>query len=134
MSRRWVSPLYLRIEDIPEYNDLSYPERKRLTQLSQPLREASQAPGLIDRNAVWTAKREALETLRKVPLGDTRQASFARFRAAHGRALEDWAAWCALAEVHGPDFRAWPARLRDPRSAEAEVRRGDLAAQAEFHT
>jgi 4-alpha-glucanotransferase len=134
MSRRWVSPLYLRIEDIPEYNDLSYPERKRLTQLSQPLRAASRTPGLIDRNAVWTAKREALETLRKVPLDDARQASFARFRAAHGRALEDWAAWCALAEVHGPDFRAWPARLRDPRSAEAEVRRGDLAAQAEFHT
>src|SRR5712675_592643 len=29
MSRRWVSPLYLRIEDIPEYKDLSYSERKR---------------------------------------------------------------------------------------------------------
>ena len=71
--------------------------------------------------------------LRKVPLSDERQASFEEFRARHGRALEDWAAWCALAEVHGPDYRTWPARLRDPRSAEAEVRRGDLAAQAEFH-
>ena len=50
-----------------------------------------------------------------------------------GQALEDWAAWCALAEVHGPDYRTWPARLRDPRTAEAEVRGGDLAAQAEFH-
>jgi len=134
MSRRWVSPLYLRIEDIPEYRDLSYSERKRLTLLSQPLRQASQTAALIDRDAVWTAKREALETLRKVPLADERQAAFAEFRAGHGRALEDWAAWCALAEVHGPDFRTWPARLRDPRSAEREVRRGDLAAQAEFHT
>ena len=68
MSRRWVSPLYLRIEDIPEYKDLSHPERKRLTRLSQPLREASRTPALIDRDAVWTAKREALEMLRKVPL------------------------------------------------------------------
>jgi 4-alpha-glucanotransferase len=134
MSRRWVSPLYLRIEDIPEYKDLSYSERKRLTLLSQPLRRASQSPGLIDRDAVWTAKREALEMLRKVPLPDERQASFCEFRARHGRALDDWAAWCALAEIHGPDFRTWPARLRDPRSAEREVRRGDLAAQAEFHT
>jgi 4-alpha-glucanotransferase len=134
MSRRWVSPLYLRIEDIPEYKDLSYSERKRLTLLSQPLRRASQSPGLIDRDAVWTAKREALEMLRKVPLPDERQASFREFRARHGRALDDWAAWCALAEIHGPDFRTWPARLRDPRSAEREVRRGDLAAQAEFHT
>jgi 4-alpha-glucanotransferase len=134
MSRRWVSPLYLRIEDIPEYRDLSYSERKRLTLLSQPLRRASQTPGLIDRDAVWTAKREALEMLRKVPLPDERQASFGEFRARHGRALDDWAAWCALAEIHGPDYRTWPARLRDPRSAEREVRRGDLAAQAEFHT
>jgi 4-alpha-glucanotransferase len=133
MSRRWVSPLYLRIEDIPEYNDLSFPERMRLTQGSQPLRDASQTPELIDRDAVWTAKREALELLRKVPLSDERHASLDEFRAAHGRALEDWAAWCALAEVHGPDYRTWPARLRDPRSAETEVRRGDLAAQAEFH-
>ena len=134
MSRRWVSPLYLRIEDIPEYKDLSHPERRRLTLLSQPLRQASQTPQLIDRNAVWVAKREALEVLRKVPLPDARQASFDEFRARHGRALEDWAAWCALAEVHGTDYRTWPAHLRDPRSAEAEVRCGDLAAQAEFHT
>jgi 4-alpha-glucanotransferase len=134
MSRRWVSPLYLRIEDIPEYKDLSYSERRRLTLLSQPLRRASQTPELIDRDAVWTAKREALEMLRKVPLADERQASFGEFRARHGQDLDDWAAWCALAEIHGPDYRTWPARLRDPRSAEREVRRGDLAVQAEFHT
>jgi 4-alpha-glucanotransferase len=134
MSRHWVSPLYLRIEDIPEYEHLSHSERVRLTQLSQPLRAASQTPALIDRDAVWTAKREALETLRKVPLSDSRQASFAEFRAGHGRALEDWAAWSALAEVHGPDYRTWPEHLRDPRSAETEALRGDLAARAEFHT
>ena len=133
MSRRWVSPLYLRIEDIPEYRDLSYPERKRLTDLSQPLRDASRSPAHIDRDAVWTAKREALEVLRKVPLSDARDASLGAFRARHGRALEDWAAWCALAEFHGPDYRTWPARLRDPKTAESEVRRGDLAALAEFH-
>jgi 4-alpha-glucanotransferase len=134
MSRRWVSPLYLRIEDVPEYKDLSYPERQRVSQLSHPLREASRTPALIDRDAVWSAKREALELLRKIPLSDERQAEFGEFRARHGRALEDWAAWCALAEVHGPDYRTWPAHLRDPRSAEQEVRRGDLAVQAEFHT
>jgi len=135
MSRRWVSPLYLRIEDIPEYKELSYTERARLEELSRPLRTASRTSALIDRDAVWTAKREALETIRKVPLSDTRHASLDEFRARHGQALADWAAWCALAEVHGPDYRCWPARLRDPRSptAAAELRGGDLAAQAEFH-
>ena len=72
--------------------------------------------------------------LRKVPLPDARQASFEEFRARHGQALEDWAAWCALAEVHGPDYRTWPVPLRDPRSRGARsVGGGDLAAQAEFH-
>jgi 4-alpha-glucanotransferase len=134
MSRRWVSPLYLRIEDIPEYKDLNSSERMRLTELSAPLRAASATPALIDRDAVWTAKREALEVLWKVPLSDQRHASLDAFRARHGRALRDWASWCALAEVHGPDYRAWPAELRDPALAQAQVRRGDLAAQAEFHT
>ena len=135
MSRRWVSPLYLRVEDVPEYQNLSFPERTRLSQLGQPLRAMSVTPALIDRDAVWTAKREALEILRKVPLSDARQASLDAFRARHGRALEDWAAWCALAEAHGPDYRDWPARLRDPRSAAVRkaVGSGDLAVQAEFH-
>lgn len=134
MSRRWVSPLYLRIEDIPEYQDLSYPERTRVTQISQPLREASQTSALVDRDAVWTAKREALEMLRKVPLCDERQAAFDAFRFMQGQALADWAAWCALAEAHGPDYRAWPAHLRSPRAAQAVVQRGDLATATEFHT
>lgn len=139
MSRRWVSPLYLRIEDIPEYAELSGAERQRLAALSQPLRDAAGTAALIDRDAVWAAKREALEALRKVPLRDTRQASLDEFRTRHGQALRDWAAWCALAEVHGPDYRAWPERLRDPRSAAAhggagEQDGGDLAARAEFHT
>jgi len=134
MSRRWVSPLYLRIEDIPEYQDLSYSERTRVTQLSQPLREVSQTSALIDRDAVWTAKREALEMLRKVPLCDERQASFDAFRVKHGQALADWAAWCSLAEAHGPDYRAWPTHLQNPRAAQAVVQRGDLAVLTEFHT
>ena len=133
MSRRWISPLYLRIEDIPEYKELNFDERTRLTLLRAPLAAASRTPKLIDRDAVWAAKREALEVLRKVPLADERQASLAQFRRRHGQALEDWAAWCALAEVHGPDYRTWPARLQDPRTAAAEVRGGDLATLAEFH-
>ncbi len=135
MSRRWVSPLYLRIEDIPEYKNLSSPERTRLSLLGQPLRASSVTSALIDRDAVWTAKREALELLRKVPLADQRQAALDSFRERHGQALEDWAAWCALAEVHGPDYRDWPLPLRDPRSAAVRkaVGGGDLAVQAEFH-
>jgi 4-alpha-glucanotransferase len=133
MSRRWISPLYLRIEDIPEFAALSSSERQRLTALAAPLRAASGTAALIDRDAVWTAKRAALDTLRAVPLSPARQASLDAFRVKHGRALDDWATWCAFAELYGPDYRSWPARLRDPRSAETSVLRGALAARIEFH-
>ena len=133
MSRRWISPLYLRIEDIPEISALNSSERTRLTALATPLRAASGTAALINRNAVWTAKRSALEILRAVPLTPARQASLDAFRVRHGQALDDWGTWCAFAEVYGPDYRSWPAWLREPRSAEACVLRGSLAARAGFH-
>ena len=37
MSRRWVSPLYLRVEDIPEYQTLDQSERSRLAALATAL-------------------------------------------------------------------------------------------------
>ncbi|HEX8006835.1 MAG TPA: 4-alpha-glucanotransferase [Trebonia sp.] len=133
MSRRWISPLYLRIEDIPEYSALISSQRAVVASLGAPLRAASETPELIDRDAVWTAKRAALEVIRKVPLSPPRQASLDEFRVRQGQALQDWATWCAIAEVHGPDWRSWSPALADPRSAEVFVLRSSLAAQAEFH-
>ena len=48
-------------------------------------------------------------------------------------AVGDWAAWCALAEVHGPDWRSWPAALADPGSAEVAGLREALADRIGFH-
>jgi len=133
MSRRFISPLYLRIEDIPEYEHVPESERSRLSVLAQPLREANETAELIDRDAVWNAKRAALEVIRQVPLSPARQASLDEFKASQGGALRDWAAWCAIAELHGPDYRAWPIALRDASAAEVTVLRADLARQSEFH-
>ncbi|GAA3234238.1 hypothetical protein GCM10020256_51070 [Streptomyces thermocoprophilus] len=88
---------------------------------------------LIDRDAVWELKREALELVRRVPLGPGRRAAYADFLAGQGRALEDHATWCALAEVHGADWRRWPAELRDPRSAGTARARAELMDRVDFH-
>ncbi len=133
MSRRFFSPLYLRIEDIPEYQHLPESERFHLGVLSQPLRDANTTSELIDRDSVWTAKRAALEVIRQVPLSPDRQRALDDFKACQGAALRDWAAWCAIAELHGPDYRTWPGALRDATAAEVTVLRADLARQAEFH-
>jgi 4-alpha-glucanotransferase len=134
MSRRWVSPLYLRIEDIPEYKSLNSAERSQVSALASPLRAASTTPHLIDRDAVWTAKRAALEIISRVPLSPARQAAFDAFRVRQGRSLDAWATWCAIAEIHGPDFRVWPRWLRYPLSAEVAVVRGQSADSVAFHT
>src|SRR6266702_7059047 len=74
MSRRQISPLYLRIEDIPEYQRLTAGDRARVDALAAPLRAASTSAALIDRDAVWAAKRTALELIRAVPLTASRGA------------------------------------------------------------
>ena len=68
MSRRFISPLYLRVEDIPEYARLPAAGRRRIEELAAPLRAASGGGGLIDRDAVWRAKRAALEIIYRQPL------------------------------------------------------------------
>jgi 4-alpha-glucanotransferase len=133
MSRRHISPLYLRIEDIPEYAGLGPADRARIDALAAPLRVASTTTALIDRDAVWTAKRAALEIVRAAGLSPSRRAAFDAFRARDHDAVDDWAAWCAIAEEHGPDWRSWPPALADPRSAEVAALRRRLADRIEFH-
>ncbi|MDQ4006811.1 MAG: 4-alpha-glucanotransferase [Actinomycetota bacterium] len=120
-TRRFRNPLYLRVEEVPgadavDLGDL--PERGR--GLDRPL----------DRDAVWRLKREAL---RRVFAARDRADGFDRWRAEQGEPLQDFAAWCALAEQHGPDWREWDPALHDPRGAavRAAVQRSGEA--VEFH-
>jgi 4-alpha-glucanotransferase len=133
MSRSFASPLYLRIEDIPEYRELPGPQQRRIEQLAAPLRARNATSELIDRDAVWTAKRAALEIIRQVPLTETRLAEFRRYRQRAGADLDSWATWCALAQLHGPDWRRWPASVRDPVSAAGAAGAGRLGGQPAFH-
>jgi 4-alpha-glucanotransferase len=133
MSRRFTSPLYLRIEDIPEYGRVGASGKEQIAALAAPLRARNATADLIDRDAVWAGKRAACDILWAAPEDPARRAEFERFRARQGRALDDWATWCALAEVHGPDWREWPARLRDPRSAAVAAERARLAGVVSFH-
>ena len=68
-----------------------------------------------------------------MPLTASRRAELDSFLARDRRAINDWAAWCAIAEVHGPDWRSWPAALTDPGSAKVTELRRTLADRIEFH-
>ncbi|MFF1301684.1 4-alpha-glucanotransferase, partial [Streptomyces sp. NPDC058307] len=134
-SRRFPDPVHLRIEDIPEYAHVADRDRLRtLLERAERLRASVLDKGaLIDRDAVWELKREALEIVHEVPLGPGRRAAYADYLAEGGEALEDHATWCALAEAHGSDWRGWPVGLRDPRSAETARARGELMDRVDFY-
>ncbi|WP_329317681.1 4-alpha-glucanotransferase [Streptomyces sp. NBC_01262] len=136
-SRRFPDPVYLRVEEVPEYAYLEPAQRERAEDL---LRRASvlrdsvlQKEALIDRDAVWELKREALALVRKVPLSPGRRAAYCDFLAGQGQALDDHATWSTLAQVHGPDWHGWPAGLRDPRSAQVARARQEHLEQVDFH-
>ncbi|MEU6806446.1 4-alpha-glucanotransferase [Streptomyces neyagawaensis] len=138
-SRRYPDPVHLRVEDIPEYPyalaDDDGDVLRTLPERAARLRESVLDKGeLIDRDAVWELKRQALERVRAVPLGPGRLAAYWDFLAEEGEALEDHATWCALAEVYGSDWHRWPAGLRDPRSAETARARAELMDRVDFHT
>ncbi|MFC4507086.1 MULTISPECIES: 4-alpha-glucanotransferase [Streptomyces] len=131
-SRRFPDPVHLRVEDVPEY---AYVDPGSLPERAARLRDAVLEKGeLIDRDAVWELKREALEAIGGVPLGPGRRAAYCDFLAEQGQALEDHATWCALAEAHGPEWQRWPAGLTDPRSAETARARRELMDRVDFHS
>ncbi|MEU2431374.1 4-alpha-glucanotransferase [Streptomyces sp. NPDC007861] len=136
-SRRFPDPVHLRIEDVPEYAYVTGQDRIRLDTLVEKaaqLRTAVLDKGaLIDRDAVWELKLQALELVLRIPLGPGRRAEYCDFLAAQGQALDDHATWCALAEVYGSEWHGWPAGLRDPRSTETARARSELMDRVDFH-
>lgn len=111
-SRRFVNPIYLRVEAIPEFADLN--KRSRVRRLRSDVQQRAGRVDAIDRDSSWAAKRVALKLLHEEPRSAGRELSYAAFRGREGRALDDFATWCALAERYGDDWHAWPESLQHP--------------------
>jgi 4-alpha-glucanotransferase len=111
-SRRFFNPLYLRIESVPEFADLT--KRGRVRRLRSDVQHRAGRLDAIDRDSAWAAKRAALKLLHEVPRSAGRELAYAAFCEREGRALDDFATWCALAEKYGDDWHAWPSFLQHP--------------------
>ena len=111
-SRRFFSPLYLRVEAVPEFADLT--KRGRVRRLRSEVQHRAGRLDAIDRDSAWAAKRAALKLLHEIPRSAGRELAYAAFCEREGRALDDFATWCALAEKYGDDWHAWPSFLQHP--------------------
>jgi 4-alpha-glucanotransferase len=124
-TRLYRNPLYLRVEEVPGAARLG----AELGALAATGRELNEQR-LIDRDAVFRLKSEALEAIWDDFDGD---AGFDAYRAAEGEQLERFATWCALAEVHGARWQDWPEGLRRPGGTEVARFRDERRARVGYH-
>jgi 4-alpha-glucanotransferase len=132
-SRRFLNPLYLRVEEVVEYGYLAGAARAEVERLASLLRPANESPGELDRDAAWEAKRAALALVHRVSLSPGRRAAYDAFLAREGQGLLDFATWCVLAEKHGPVWHDWPAELHDPRAGAVAAARAQQADDVDFY-
>ncbi|MEP7018959.1 MAG: 4-alpha-glucanotransferase [Actinomycetota bacterium] len=131
-SRRFVNPIYIRVEDIPEMGYVSAAEKQMLEWHGDDARMLNEAD-TIDRDAVWAAKVAALRLVYHQARSSRRERAFTAFCEREGQALLDFATWCALSEKHGPSWGQWPAELQDPRSPAVEAARDQVGDEVEFY-
>lgn len=132
-SRRFFSPIYIRLERIAEYATLPTKDRTKVNRLGAALREKLADVDAIDRNTSWTAKLKALHLLHEAPRSAGRELDYQAFCDREGESLVDFARWSALAETYGTDFREWPTELQDPQSPAVESFATENAETVDFH-
>ena len=122
-SRSFRNPVFLNVDALDGADD---PEIQGLREAGHRL---NQAP-LIDRNAIWRLKEQALETLyRRAEPAD----HFDRYCDGCGGSLDDFATFCALAEQYPGTPWEWPSGLREADSAEVATFRRDNGNRIGFH-
>ena len=131
-TRRFVNPVYLHVEDIPEAANLAGAALRRARAAAQAA-QALTAEDTIDRDSVWANKRAALWEVYRLGLSGRRARDFARYCRTEGDGLLTFATWCALAEEHGLPWASWPQPLQDPASDAVADFRESHREQVDFH-
>lgn len=119
-SRRFLNPIYLRVERVTGGEQFDGAVTARALNHSPT----------IDRDEVWRLKLRALESIWEE---GTLAPEFSRWAAGQGDSLEEFGVWSTLAEQHGPDWRAWPKRLAHPSSPAVKRALRESRDRVRFH-
>jgi 4-alpha-glucanotransferase len=127
-SRRFRNPLFVSVEAVAGFDALG-PDRERLSAAGRAL----SAERRIDRDAIFRIKMEALEKIFAIQERRGRDPAFEAYWSEQGESLKQFAIHCALAEVHGRDWRSWPAGYRHPHRPEVQAFEFERASRVRFH-
>jgi len=130
-SRRFINPLYLRVEAIDEFAYVR--QRGGIRKARVEAQASAKKAKRIDRDAAWNAKRAALESVYGVKRSAGRELAYAAYRQREGRSLDDFATWCALAEKYGNDWHQWPEELQHPAGPAVASFAAGHAKAVDFH-
>ncbi len=132
-TRRFVNPMYIRVEEIVELGYLSAAEHQLVEWHGDDARRLN-ALEQLDRDGCWAAKEAALRMIFRVPRTHRRVREFEQFCTAEGQGLRDYATWCALVVERGLPWQEWPAELQDPGTDAVAAERERLAGEVEFQS
>ncbi|WP_084634472.1 4-alpha-glucanotransferase [Propionicicella superfundia] len=132
-SRRYVNPLYIRVEAIMEYALLSEEDRREIRRIKDALHRRLTGSPLIQRDPILSAKLEALRIVYEAGLPPASQMAKQEFARREGRGLTQFATWCALATEYGPQWRGWPAELQRPSSPAVSAWAAEHADEVDFY-
>lgn len=100
VTRKWLNVSYIRPETIPEYAVLPDRVRDEIEALRQSV-AIEDDDALLDREASWQAKIQALRLIWECPRSISREALYRKFCLDGADSLESYALWSALVEHCG---------------------------------
>ena len=131
-SRRFINPIYIRPEAIEEYATLGRSVRMRIKALRRQAQAAAESSGIVDRNAIWPLKIEALRLIHESGMRSARRIAYDDFRRREGSGLRNFALWSCLCLTHGQLWTEWPEELRRPSSPAVAAYAEEHAAEVDF--
>jgi 4-alpha-glucanotransferase len=119
-SRCFSNPIYIAVDEVPGCSGA------RGLGVAEEAGWALNAERLLDRDRVWQLKSAVLEEIFGAGVDE---ASLEAYRRARGEALELFATFSALREIHQGSWPQWPTELRHPRSEAVEAFRRSPAGE-----
>ena len=125
-TRRFLNPIYLRIEDVPELTLLDAASRADVADIAAEFQQRNRSADRINRDEIYAAKLHVLRDLYRLDWARERTDAFREFTRREGEYLQRFAEWCADFDATAdPDFYAWLQFLCDEQLAAAHRRAKD---------